>query len=220
MQSVKVVATLKTLIMLKRNLSFLLCLTFMIQAWVLGTPNESPYGERNVPATLHIGNDGKSLTLKYGNQEILKAHLPQKAKISSEETGEEAIEQSIRIKFEHTAQIKADIYGSEQSLAAETEGKAQKQFPLVRTSHGISNNLRNNAIYERAADWMLEMPEGTCIQAKKKPDGSIAYTTSLSGKDIKITFRPLYYQKHKNLAYYEPWNYEVYKGSVTGWSSW
>ena len=29
---------------------------------------------------------------------------------------------------------------------------------MVRTAHGPSHNLRNNAVYDRFGDWMLQVP--------------------------------------------------------------
>ena len=38
--------------------------------------------------------------------------------------------------------------------------------------------------------------------------------------ETTLTFRPRFYQKHRNLAHYQPWTYQVRKDPITGWSSW
>jgi hypothetical protein len=45
--------------------------------------------------------------------------------------------------------------GSEEAFPAETAGEAQKRFPLVRTSVGLSHNLPDNAVDDRRWDWVL-----------------------------------------------------------------
>ncbi len=112
--------------------------------------------------------------------------------------------------------------GSSESFAAETLGAAQAKFKLVRNSIGLSANGRNNAIYDRTRDWMLESTDGVpglitpLGQGEKNP----RFGWTLNGPSIHFKFRPLYYQKHKNLPYFHPWEKSVWKGSVTGWCSW
>ena len=131
---------------------------------------------------------------------------------------------------------------SDQGFPAETRSAAQERFPYIRNSVGLSRNLRNNALYDRRWDWELEGPgdggtqidplpscraesptaEGGC--ATPAPKGSAArgnqFGWSSSGSKIFLTFRPRFYQKHKNIAYFEPWNYDVWKDSIAGWCSW
>lgn len=179
-----------------------------------------PVYAENIPVSIKLSNDGKTLALEYSGKEIFNAVLPIKGQVENLVEGKDCIEQTICIQFPKEVTFQACVAGSDQSLAAETRGKAQQRFPLIRTSHGLSNNLRNNAIYERALDWMLEMTEGTPIQSIRNADGSVKYVMQLSGKEVKLVFRPRYYQKHKNLPYYQPWDYKIYKESITGWSHW
>ncbi len=181
---------------------------------------ELPGGPENSASVLRIGQDNKSLTLIYNRAEIFESEFPNSAEISSVVNGSEVIEQRIRFNFEKETTVKATIHGSSEALAAETRGKAQESFALVRTTHGLSNNLRNNAIYDRNLDWMLEAPEGTVIRSFRNPDGTTRFEMTFATKNGELIFRPRYYQKHKNIAHFQPWTYQVYKGSVTGWSSW
>ena len=118
--------------------------------------------------------------------------------------------------------LSACAHGSEQTLAAETRGgEAQKKFPMVRTSHGMSDNLRNNAVYDRKWDWELAADAGASriTPAKEVADGrDFAFT--VTGDTLALVFHPHFYQKHKGITYFEPWTYKVREESVTGWSSW
>jgi hypothetical protein len=40
------------------------------------------------------------------------------------------------------------------------------------------------------------------------------------GEEICVRFRPRFYQKHRRLAFYEPWTYHVWDKPVVGWCSW
>lgn len=177
-------------------------------------------GPENAPSELKVDDGQRSFTLTYDGGIIVEGKLAGSVSISSQVQGEKTITQHILLKSESEVGVELVVYGSSEALAAETRGGAQERFPLVRTSHGLSNNLRNNAIYDRNLDWMLEAPEGTHIQSTRMRDGSTRFSMTFSSREAEIVFRPRYYQKHKNLPYFQPWTYQVYKESVTGWSSW
>ena len=181
---------------------------------------ELPGGPENAPLELKIHDEQRNFTLIYNGGIIAQGKLSGSASISSQVLGERAITQHILLKSESEVGVELVVYGSSEAFAAETRAGAQEQFPLVRTSHGLSNNLRNNAIYDRNLDWMLEAPEGTHIQSTRMRDGSTRFSMTFSTWEGELVFRPRYYQKHKNLSHYQPWTYQVYKESVTGWSSW
>lgn len=48
----------------------------------------------------------------------------------------------------------------------------------------------------------------------------ITFSWESRGSDLQLVFRPRFYQKHMGFNYYEPWTYEVWKGSVTGYCTW
>lgn len=114
------------------------------------------------------------------------------------------------------------ITGSAQAFPAETYSAAQDRFKVIRNSVGLSSNLRNNAIYDRKRDWMLEGPgDGqTNIRPGASDESATSFSWTSSGPRIELTFRPRFYQKHKNIQFFHPWEYDVWKGSVTGWCSW
>lgn len=117
--------------------------------------------------------------------------------------------------------LKGTVTASQEAFPAETPGEAQSNFPMIRTSDGLSRNLRNNAIYDRRWDWELAGPTGG-TRIEPQPAGAQAnvFAWESRGAEIELVFRPLFYQKHKNLPYFEPWNYPIRKDSITGWCSW
>jgi len=118
--------------------------------------------------------------------------------------------------------LKGKVTTSDEGFPAETASPAQDRFKLVRNSVGLSANLRNNAIYDRRRDWMVEGEgDGVTSITPNRPDhDGNSFEWSASGAEITLTFRPKFYQLHKNLPYFKPWDYDVWKGSVTGWCSW
>jgi len=118
--------------------------------------------------------------------------------------------------------LRGTAIGSEEAFPAETDGAPQKRFPLVRNSVGLSRNLRNNAVYDRRWDWVLVGPAdgATRIQPRAADPQRVTFAWESRGAAIELAFRPRFYQKHRGLAYFEPWTYQVWKGTVTGYCSW
>lgn len=140
---------------------------------------------------------------------------------------DEKIEQ--RLKFTQSAPkdgarliLRGMVTGSDEAFPAETSGEAQKRFPLIRTSVGLSHNLRNNAVYDRCWDWVLIGPGdgATRIKPGAADKQRIDFSWESRGAAIELVFRPRFYQKHRELTYFEPWTYQVWKGSVTGYCTW
>jgi len=118
--------------------------------------------------------------------------------------------------------LRGTVTGSEEAFPAETQSEAQKRFPYVRNSVGLSRNLRNNAVYDRRWDWVLIGPAdgATRIQPKQAGEKAINFSWESRGAALELAFRPRFYQKHQGFKYYEPWTYKVWKGSVTGYCTW
>ncbi len=169
---------------------------------------------------------GSKFELIYDGAPILSATAGSELTIIHETQGADmALEQRILIAIQDSKELTLNVVisGSDQAIAAETSGQAQKNFSIVRTSHGQSTNRRNNAIYDRFGDWMIEMPGGaTQITPQPQVDGSIQFQVTIEPKQnpVEITFRPRFYQKHKNIKHFEPQKYDIRKNSVTGWCSW
>jgi len=142
-------------------------------------------------------------------------------------TADEKVEQTLAFSPTETKEgvvlvLQGTVVGSEEAFPAETDSEAQKRFPYVRNSVGLSRNLRNNAVYDRRWDWVLVGPPdgGTQIDPAGREKQQRAFSWESRGATIELVFRPRFYQKHKSLQYYEPWTYKVWKGSVTGYCTW
>ncbi|MCX6996366.1 MAG: hypothetical protein NTV49_04615 [Kiritimatiellaeota bacterium] len=134
--------------------------------------------------------------------------------------GQEKIEQRLKFTLAQPQDgvklvLSGVVTGSAEAFAAETAGEAQRRFPLVRNSVGLSRNLRNNALYDRHWDWVLVGPADGATRIAPKADKQQERTFDFqsTGNSIELTFRPRFYQKHRNLAYYDPWTYKACKGS-------
>ena len=114
------------------------------------------------------------------------------------------------------------VFGSEEAFPAEAaSGEAQKRFPLVRTCSGLSRNLRNNAVYDRRWDWVLIGPaDGATRIVPEKKGERTEFQMKCEGRELELVFKPRFYQKHKNLPFFEPWNYKIRKESITGYCTW
>ena len=118
--------------------------------------------------------------------------------------------------------LRGTVAGSEEAFPAETMSEAHKRFAYVRNSVGLSRNLRNNAVYDRRWDWVLIGPAdgATRVRPEQAGEKQIAFSWESRGATVDLVFRPRFYQKHKNLQYYEPWTYKVWEGSITGFCTW
>lgn len=190
-----------------------LCFLFPATAVAMAPPNGSP--------TLQTAEN--SFTLDYHGARILEASSSAPLTVTATTSDGDRIEQRLRVEGNKSGpvSVKVSIAASSQAIAAETKGAAQQVFPMVRTAHGPSHNLRNNAVYDRFGDWMLEFPEhGTRIKPTIGSDGGTRFEVEITGHSPEIIFRPRFYQKHRNIRHFEPWKYEVRKDSITGWCSW
>lgn len=189
----------------------------------------------NVPAEVHLAPDGR-LTISYrgeslfvGQVSVMEGNKGRDAEakdvdlsvITSEGRG---LEQRITLTAVEsvTVYLVGLVLASDQTIAVETRGAAQERFPLIRTTAGRSANRRNNAVYDRRWDWLLSGPAdgSTRIELIDADQGEREYVLFCGGEKAELVFRPLFYQRHKNLRWYEPWTYDVWKGSIAGWCSW
>ena len=203
--------------------------------WSLTEAVEPP---PNAPATVEWSASAGQLRLLYRGAVMLDATVRAEdargreaagigVKLERSETLGEKVEQRLKL-LPAAAQegvrlvVSAIVTGSEETFPAETRGEAQKQFPYVRNSVGLSRNLRNNALYDRRWDWVLIGPGdgATHIQPKQVEDGRITFTWESRGAVVELVFRPRFYQKHRDLANFEPWTYNQWKGSLTGYCTW
>ncbi len=148
-------------------------------------------------------------------------------RLEEKEAGGEKVEQGL--KFVQAAPrdgvvlvLRGVAVGSDEAFPAETPSEAQKRFPCVRNSVGLSRNRRNNAVYDRRWDWVLAGPGdgGTRIRPAGQKEGGHAFTWESRGPALELAFRPRYYQKHLGYAFFEPWTYRIWTGSLTGYCTW
>lgn len=186
---------------------------------------EQPGTPPDAPAQVAWDAAGGNLRLAYQGRVIFQAKVAGgKAQLDNTvaraPTLGHGLEQRITLAGEGLT-LRAVAHGSEQMLAAETDGAAQKKFPMIRTSHGMSGNLRNNAVYDRKWDWELAADAGSArIAPQDETAQTRAFSFAVSGDKIELVFRPHFYRKHKGISFFEPWNHKVREESITGWSSW
>jgi len=194
----------------------------------------------NTPAAAEWDALRGALRLRYHDTVILDARVDAEdaagravvgaeIKLQPAESRDEKEKVEQRLKFALTKPqegvklvLRGTVTGSEEAFPVETSSEAQKRFPLVRNSVGLSRNLRNNAVYDRRWDWVLIGPaDGTTrIQPTAAEKQRATFAWESRGTTIELVFLPRFYQKHRGLEYFEPWTYQVWKGSVTGYCSW
>ena len=171
--------------------------------------------------------DGKETVAGVTMQPAVSSGKVIRAGIEKPVPADEKIEQRVKFtlatpKDGASLLLQGTVTGSEDAFPAETSGAAQKRFPMVRNSVGLSRNLRNNTVYDRRWDWLLAGPDdgATRIQSKATGKQETTFTWESRGPAIELVFRPRFYQKHRGLVFFEPWTYPVWKGSVTGYCTW
>lgn len=178
----------------------------------------------NAPAQFTSASSG-AVRLEYDGGAILRGQLTGSQWIASTEVADGdhgAVMEIVRLRTAAPGgvRLQADVIAGPQAFAAETLGPAQLAFPLVRTSSGPDYNLRNNAIYDRGRDWLLRFPPGTRITPEPSDAAHTRFAVTVAGAELRVIFKPRFYQKHRNLPFYRPWTYRVWPASVAGWSSW
>ena len=170
----------------------------------------------NSGAKVEWNKNKGTLRLRYDGKVMFEGRVAGATLALATTRKKQAITQTITLSGKNL-RLEGTVSAPGESVAAETQGLAQKSFPLIRTSSGASHNLRNNAIYDRTRDWVLAGLPG---QTKIMPLPSGGFSIVCAGDTIELSFKPRFYQRHKNIAYFRPWTYQVRKDSITGWSSW
>jgi alpha-galactosidase len=118
-------------------------------------------------------------------------------------------------------ELSGEIFGDNESIACESEAKDGLKY--VRHVVGLSNNMRNQSVYERKQDWLISFDNyynKVLISPSAISDSDYRYNFSAKGAEIIIRFKPQFYKKHRGLEYFEPSTYSVWKKPVVGWCSW
>jgi len=111
--------------------------------------------------------------------------------------------------------------GSPEAFAAEAEPR-EDGLKVVRHAVGPVASALHRALYDRRADWVLSVDEPARVSLLPVAgrDSGVAYQVDASGGEVSLRFRPRFYQRHRGLAEYRPWEYRPWQKSVAGWSSW
>ena len=139
----------------------------------------------NAPATVEWNAKAGRLDLRYHGTIILDATIGAEAgntaagaevKLDPTEATGDKVEQRLRFTLaKPQGGVKLVLRGtataSDEAFPAETSGAAQKRFPLVRNSVGLSRNRRNNALYDRRWDWLLVGPDDGATRILPKATG-------------------------------------------------
>jgi len=168
-----------------------------------------------------------AVTVRAAEGEELRAARPGEVLFTPAQTLEGRTEQHWKLELApgsglYELSLAGQLHTSAEGLAAEMRGAAQQRLPLVRTSVGQSRSLRNNAVYDRHWDWLLVGPgDGATRIGQARPQGaSLNFHWESHGPTVELTFRPLWFQQHRNLSAYRPWTYKVFKDPIGGWCSW
>jgi hypothetical protein len=185
-------------------------------------------GPSNAGAQIKIS--GNELRVVYDNQTILSGKIDKDPstfylrQVTDKNNG--AVTQVFSITSSDHRNFKFDgtIIGSSESFPCEAERK-QSGTVVVRHTVGLSSSLLNRAVYDRKSDWVLSVDMSySSADLKIVPEVSDRATNkfmiTITGNEIVFRFRPHYYQQHRGLKYFEPWNYSVWNKSVVGWCSW
>jgi alpha-galactosidase len=182
----------------------------------------------NGPAVVTL--NGNELIVKYDNAVILKATIEKDPstfylrQMVDENNGVITQTFSITASDYKNFSFSGLIAASEESFPCEAE-RRQSGTVVVRHTSGLSSSLLNRAVYDRKGDWVISVdnsysssdlkisPAETGVSANK-------FALNINGNEIVLRFRPHYYQKHRGLKYFEPWNYKVWDKPVVGWCSW
>ena len=177
----------------------------------------------NEPAIVQI--EGRVLTVRYDGSVILTGTLSHDPSEYYFREIKEVVNGAVHHTFSLTStngneiRFNGNITASGQSFPCEENRNTGSTF--IRHSSGLSHSLLNRAVYDRKRDWVLAAEQAAVVIQPGNSTGSVhVFEINITGKEICILFKPLYYQKHRGLSRYEPWTYDVWKEPVVGWCSW
>jgi alpha-galactosidase len=177
----------------------------------------------NAPATVVIR--GVDVQLRYPGSTILDAQLSSTGAAPRLRTLVDSSGGKVTQIISWTAgsgrvTLRGTIHGTKDAFAVDAD-PWENGVPIVRHSVGPSYNLLNRGVYARSGDWLLSLDFPSSAQVTPVAGGdSAAFAVEAAGGEVTIRFRPRYYQKHRGLAYYEPWTYAPWNRSAAGWTSW
>jgi hypothetical protein len=116
--------------------------------------------------------------------------------------------------------LRGTVHATRDAFAVDADPH-EDALPIVRNSVGPSYSRLNRGVYARSGDWLLSLdfPASAVVTPVVNNDSS-AFAIEASGGEVTLRFRPRYYQKHRGLAFYQPWTYTPWQRSAAGWTSW
>lgn len=182
----------------------------------------------NQPAELSIA--GAAIQLRYHGTLIFEGRLKNPEALAavtpSVSRGDRPVDQTIAFRAgrrERPLEIVGTVVASSEAFPCESD-RPNRQRAIVRHSVGLSRSLLNQAVYDRRWDWVLSVDDQPRTRTRVTPlldtPESRSFTFEARGSEIVLRFRPRFYQKHRGLAFFEPWTYRVWPGPVVGWCSW
>lgn len=177
----------------------------------------------NAPATVLVR--GAEVELRYQGVTILRARLSSTGTAPRLRTLVDSSGGRITQVVSWTAgddrvTLRGTIHGTSDAIAVDADPR-EDGVPIVRHSVGPSYNRLNRGVYARSGDWLLSLDFPSTAQVTPVAGGdSSAFAVEAVGGEVTLRFRPRFYQKHRNLAHYEPWTYAPWSRSVAGWTSW
>ncbi|MCJ7681166.1 MAG: alpha-galactosidase, partial [Candidatus Aminicenantes bacterium] len=117
--------------------------------------------------------------------------------------------------------LRGIIRGGIEAFPCEVD-RRDRGLAVVRHSSGPSHSLLNRAVYDRARDWVFSVDHNPRVRITPESGSTDenTFAVEITGREIALRFRPLFYQKHKGLSHFKPWTYQIWADPVVGWCSW
>ncbi len=196
-----------------RTILFLL-LFFLVQAKALPQPEPS-----NIPSEISVDNG--QILVRYDGKIIFQGKVtstnPVKYDTISFNNGGK-VSQLFMLRGKDLV-VNGKVFAGKQAFPCEVDRSASTDYDLVRHSVGLSHSRLNRAVYDRQSDWVFSVDKNVAkVVITPLRDGE--FGMAISGDEIYFRFRPRFYQKHRRLEYYKPWEYQLPERTVAGWCSW
>ena len=177
----------------------------------------------NRPATVVL--HGAEVELRYQSVTILRAQLSStgatpRLRMLVDSSGGKVTQIISWTAGDDRMTLRGTIHGTSDAFAVDADPR-EDGVPIVRNSVGPSYNQLNRGVYARSGDWLLSLDfPSTALVTPVEGGDSTAFGIEAVGGEVTLRFRPRFYQKHRGLAYYEPWTYAPWNRSAAGWTSW
>ena len=209
-----------------RSAGIAIVLTALMGVSSCSRERPAPGAPQNEAATVRV--DGGKVRVRYDGREIFEGTAAAgtagfEAKVNVVRTGDAVTQTVLLTPREKGARVGlgGTVLGGPESFPCEAD-RRDRGPALVRHVSGRSRSRLNRAVYDRGRDWILSVDAGPRAGiAPLGEDGARrAYRLEAEGAEIVLRFRPRYYQRHRGLAFFEPWTYRVWPEPVAGWISW